>query len=314
MTETLTAQELTTYLLCPRKYEFKHVTGLTGDNRQERNRFQQLLRKAICTGFSEALSNDVDPRVEALKALDEAWDLYADVVNLHSSEQEFTEKTRAEAGIEAYFDVIGTAHLEQIEQAAAIRGSAVVGPDITLTATINGYEVRTNVDYIIATDSQIVGVRLTDTLWGCRVPWENKTQIAESHFERGDYKPEQVGTVLSARITEEALNEYRADGGGAELMYLSVMESTFESADGCVAEIDYRRMGRYLSDTRETIDGGIAWMCENILNESYDPVEVFTEQDYWDGSFRQVLENTCQNCSHAAGCEEAVSREVMFDV
>ncbi|WP_049904054.1 hypothetical protein [Halococcus agarilyticus] len=314
MTNGLTAQELTTYLLCPQKYEFEHVTELTGDTRQERDRFQQLLRKTICTGYSEARSNGVDPRDGAIEALDVAWDLYADAVNLHSSEQESTEKIRAEAGVDAYFDAIGTTHLEQIEQAAAICGSPVIGPDITLTATINGNEVGTNVDYIIATDNQIVGVRLTDTLWGSRVPWENKTEIAKNHLERGDYKPEQVGTVLSARIAEEALNEYSSDGTGAELMYLSVMETTFESADGCDAEIDYRRMGGYLSDTRETIDEAIAWMNDNIADKTYSPVEVFNEQEHWDGSFRQVVENTCQNCSHAAGCEEAVSREMMFDV
>lgn len=314
MTDPYMAQGLTTFLVCPRKYEFEHVTELTGDTRQERDRFQQLLRKAICTGYSKARSNGVDPRDGALEALGVAWDLYTDAVDLHSSEQESTEKTRAEAGIDAYFDAVGTTHLEQIEQAAAICGSPVVGPDITLTATINGNEVGTDVDYIIAADSQIVGVRITDTLWGSRVPWENKTEIAKNHLESGDYKPEQVGTVLSARITEEALNQYGSDGTGAELMYFSVMETTFESADGCDAEIDYRRMGGYLSDTRETIDEAIAWMSENIADETYSPEEVFNEQDHWDGSFRQVVENTCQDCSHAAGCEEAVSREVMFDV
>lgn len=308
------AQELTTFLVCPRKYEFEHVTELTGDTRQDWDRFRQLLRKAICTGYNEARSNGVDPHDAALNALDDAWELYTDTVDLHSSEQESRERTRAEAGIDAYFDEVGTAHLEQIEQAAAICGSPVIGPDITLTATINGNEVATDVDYIIAADSQIVGVRLTDTLWGSRVPWENKTDIAKNHLERGDYKPKQVGTVLSARITEEALNQYGSDGTGAELMYLSVMETTFESGDGCDAEIDYRRMGGYLSDTRETIDEAIAWMSDNIAGETYSPVEVFNEQDHWDGSFRQVVENTCQDCSHAAGCEEAISREVMFDV
>lgn len=314
MTDPYKAQELTTFLVCPRKYEFEYVTELTGDTYQNRDRFRQLLRKAICTGYNEARSNGADPHDAALDALNGAWELYTDAVDLHSSEQEATEKTRAEAGIEAYFDTVGTTHLEQIEQAAAICGSPVVGPDITLTATINGNEIGADVDYIIAADSQIVGVRLTDRLWGSRVPWENKTEIAKKHLGRGAYWPEQVGTVLSARITEEALSQYGSDGTGAELMYLSVMETTFESADGCDTEIDHRRMGRYLSDTRETIDEAIAWMSENIADETYSPEEVFDEQDHWDGSFHQVVENTCQDCSHAAGCEEAISREVMFDV
>ncbi len=314
MTDVFTAEELTTYLLCPRKYQFEHVSGLTGDTRQKWERFRQLLRKAICTGYSEAQSNDADPRDAALDALDMAWELYADALDLHSSEQESTEKTRAEAGIEAYFDAVGTAHLEQIEQAAAICGSPVVGPDITLTAEINGNEVGADVDYIMATDSQIVGVRLTDTLWGCRVPWENKTEIAKNHLRRGDYMPEQVGTVLSARITEEALSQYGSDGSEAELMYLSVMETTYESAEGCHAEIDHRRMGRYLSETRAIVDEAIAWMGENIADEMYSPEDVFDEQTHWDGSFRQVVENTCEDCSHAVGCQEAIRRGVMFDV
>jgi hypothetical protein len=314
VTNVLTVQELTTYLLCPRKFEFEHVTELTGDNLEERGRFQQLLRKTICSGYSEARSNGVNPRDGALEALDIAWEWYAEMVDLHSSEQESTEKTRAEAGIDAYFDAVGTAHLKQINQAAAISGSPVVGPDIRLTAKINGVKVGTDVDYIIAADSRIVAVRLTDTLWGSRVPWENKTEIAKNHLERGDYKPKQVGTVLSARITEEALSQYGSDGTGAELMYLSVVETTFETADGCDAEIDYRRMGRYLTDTRETIDEAIAWVIDSIEDETYTPEVVFDEQDHWDGSFRQVVENTCGDCQYAAGCEEIISQEVMFDV
>jgi hypothetical protein len=249
-----------------------------------------------------------------MEALDTAWDLYADAADHHSSQQESTEKTRAEAGIDAYFDAVGTAHLKQIKQAAAICGSPVVGPDIRLTATINGVEVGTDVDYIIAAESRIIGVRLTDTLWGSSVPWENKTDIAKNHLERGDYKPEQVGTVLSARITEEALSQYGSDGTGAELMYLSVVETTFETADGCDAEIDYRRMGRYLTDTRETIDEAIAWVIDSIEDETYTPEVVFDEQDHWDGSFRQVVENTCGDCQYAAGCEDIIGREVRFDV
>jgi hypothetical protein len=68
VTDTLTAQELTTYLLCPRKYEFEHVTELTGETRRNQDLFRKLLRKAICTGFSEARSTGADPHNAAVSS------------------------------------------------------------------------------------------------------------------------------------------------------------------------------------------------------------------------------------------------------
>lgn len=62
-----------------------------------------------------------------------------------------------------------------------------------------------------------------------------------------------------------------------------------------------------------TIDDAIAWIGENIDDEIHSPEEVFDEQDHWDGSFKQVVENSCRYCSHSAGCQEAIRREVMFD-
>lgn len=314
MTDTLTAQELTTYLLCPRKYEFEHVSGLTGEKRRNQDLFRKLLRKAICTGHSEARSNGTDPHDAALEALDVAWDLYADAADHHSSQQESTEKTRARAGIDAYFDTVGATHLDQIEQAAAICGSPVIGPEITLTTEIQGQQVAVDVDYIIADDSQIVGVRLTDQMWGEQVPYESKDDIAEIHLEQGDYKPEKVGTVIGARIAEAALSQYGDSSTGTELAYLSVMETTFERDGDCQAEIEQRRMGQFLADSRQTVDDAIAWMAENMTDEVYSPEQVFDEQDHWDGEFEQVVENSCRYCSHAAGCQEAIRREVKFNV
>lgn len=314
MTDGLTAQELTTYLKCPRKYEFEHVAELTGDTRRNQDRFRQLLRKAICSGYSEAQSNGADPHDAALRTLDSVWALYADAADHHSSQQESTENDRARAGIDAYFDAVGSTHLDRIEQAAAMCGSPVIGPDITLTAEIQGQQVGVDVDYIMADDSQIVGVRLTDRMWGCKVPYESDDDIAEEHLDQGDYEPEKVGTVIGARITEKALSQYGSSSHGTGLTYLSVMETTFEADGECEAEIEQRPMGQFLADTRQTVDDAIAWMAENITDEVYSPEEVFDQQDHWDGGFEQVVENSCRYCSHAAGCQEAIRREVMFNV
>lgn len=314
MTEPYKAQELTTFLVCPRKYEFEHVAELTGDERRNQNLFRQLIRKAICTGYNDARSNGADPRDAAMEALNSTWRLYANAADHHSSEQESTEKTRAEAGIEAYFDTVGTTHLDWIEQAAAICGEPVVGPDITLTAEIQGQQVGIDVDYITANDSQIVGIRLTDRMWGSKVPYETDNEIAEEHLGQGDYEPEKVGTVIAARIAEKALSQYNSNGTGTEMMYLSVMEDTFETNSECEAVIDRRRMGLFLTDRRQTVDDAIAWMGENISDDQYSPEQVFDEQDHWDGGFDQVVENSCKYCSYAAGCQEAIRREVMFNV
>ncbi len=308
------AQELTTFLVCPRKYEFEHVTELAGETRRNQDLFQKLLRKSICTGYSEAQSNGGDPRDAAMAALYSTWGLYAGATDHHSSQQESTEKTRAEAGIEAYFDAVGTTHLDQIEQAATVCGAPVVGPDITLTAEIQGQQVGVDVDYIMADDSRIVGVRLTDRMWINNVPNESDDEIVEEHLDQGDYEPEKVGSVIAARIAEEALSQYGSNGNGTGLMYLSVMEDTFETDGRCEAVTDRRQMGLFLADRRQTVDDAIAWMVGNIANERYSPEEVFDEQNFWDGDFQQVVENTCRYCSHAAGCQEAIRREVKFDV
>jgi hypothetical protein len=314
VSNSLTAQELTTYLLCPQKYEFEYVAELTSDTRRNQDRFRQLLRKAICTGYSDARSNGTDPRDAAVEALTATWGSYADAVDHHSSQQESTEEIRARAGIEAYFDAVGTTHLDRIEQAAAVCGEPVVGPDITLTAEIQGQQVRVDVDYVMVDDNWIVGVRLTDKMWRSKVPYESDDEIAEDHLEQGDYAPEKVGTVISARIAEEALSQYESNGAEAELRYLSVMEETFETDGECEAVIDRRRMGQFLTDRRRIVDAAIAWMAGNVAEETYNPEEVFDEQDHWDGEFNQVVENSCRHCSYAAGCQEAIRQEVMFDV
>lgn len=314
MTDGLTAQELSTYLLCPRKYEFEHVTGLTGDTQQNQDRFRQLLRKAICTGHSKARKNDADPHDTALEALDSTWELYADATNHHSTQQETTEKARARAGIDAYFDTVGAAHLERIEQAATICGRSVIGPNIILTAEIQGQQVGVNVDYIMAGESQIVGIRLTDRMWGSKVPYESSDDIAENHFDQGEYEPEKVGTVIRARIAEEALSQYMSSDMESELTYLSVLETTFEISGECQAEIEQRPMDQFLVDSRQTIDDAIAWIAGNISDEIYSPEEAFDNQDYWNGSFEQVVENSCKYCPYAAGCQEKIRREVIFDV
>lgn len=314
MTNGFTAQELTTYLLCPRKYEFEYMAELTGDTRRNQDEFRQLLRNAICTGYAGARDTGADPHDAAVEALESEWGVYVEAAEHHSSRQESTEKTRARAGIDAYFDDVGSTHLDRIEQADAVCGSPVLGPDITLTADIQGQQFGVDVDYIMAYDSQIVGVRLTDRMWGSKVPYESKDNIAELHLDQGQYHPEQVGTVIGARIAEEALSQYGSPDIGAELTYLSVMETTFETDGECEAVIEQRPMGQFLTETRQTVDDAIGWMAESIADEAYSPEEVFDEQDHWDGDFEQVVENSCRYCSHAAGCQEAIQREVMFNV
>jgi hypothetical protein len=314
MTNGLSAQELTTFLLCPRKYEIEHESELTGDSQRNQDLFRHLLRQAICTGYSDARNDGTDPHDAAVSALDTTWGLYADAADHHSSQQESTEKTRARAAIDAYFEAVGTTHLDRIEQADSIRDEPVVGPDITLTTEIQGQHVEVNVDYIMADDSQIVGVRLTDRMWGSKVPYETDDELLEEHLDQGNYQPEKVGTVIAARIAEAALSQYGSSETGTELMYLSLMEELFETDGECEAVINRRRMGQFLTDSRQIVDDAIAWMGENITDAQFSPEQVFDEQDHWDGTFEQVVENSCRYCSYAAGCQEIIRREVMFDV
>ncbi len=308
------ADELTTYLGCPRKYEFKHVLELTGETQQNRDAFRKLLREVICTGYNTARQTDREPRKGAHEALESLWKSYVETADHHSRRQESTEKARAEAGLEAYFETVGPTHLDGIERAAELCERSVVGPDLTLSTTIQETQVSVTVDYIMAHGGSLVAVRLTDQLWASRVPYASDSEIAQEHLEQGLYAPQKVGTVIGARIAEQALGEYVADGTGTELMYLSVLEETFETDGDCEAVTDQQRMGEFLTESRQTIDDAIVWMAENIAAGNYDPVDVFDEQSHWDGSFEQVVENSCQYCPYAVGCQEAIRREVMFNV
>lgn len=314
MTDPVHVDELATYLACPRQYEFTYVTELAGDERRTRDEFRRLLRTAITTGLDAALDSSADPRDTAVSALDSEWDAYRDSTEHHSAHQETTEKNRARAAIDAYFDTVGEEHLAGIERAADLCDIPIVGPDIELSATIDGYPLTVDVDYVMVDAGRVAGVRLTDSMWGSWVPWASSTDIVMEHFTQAEYRPRQVGTVFAARVAEEALNRFGGDGTGAELAYLGVMETTFETDDGCEAELELRWMGDYLEDARSDVDDALAWLCSNLGDELYSPEAVFDEQDHWNGSFELVLEHECRRCSYASGCQEAIRQDVMFNV
>lgn len=313
MTDSVAVEELVTYLVCPRQYEFECVSALTGDDHRDGAAFRQILRETITAGISSGLEGD-DPYEAAVSALDAAWDDYAEDIGHHSEQQEEAERNRARAAVDAYFDGVGRDHLDGVAEADDLCDFSVVGPDARLSAVIDGHRLTVDVDYVAVDRGRLAGVRLTDTFWGSSVPYANSTDILTDHFEQAEYRPRQVGAVLAARVVEEALADYGGDGVGAEFGYLSVMQTVFENADGCEAETDVRWMGDYLANDRDSVDDAIAWLCGNLQDEVYSPVALFDEQDHWSGSFELVSEYECRRCSYVAGCQEAIREDVMFNV
>lgn len=314
MSDPIHVEELATYLACPRQYEFEFISELKGNERRNQEEFRQMLRDSICTGLAFGLNSEEDPHEVAQSSLDSHWDSYVDDIDYHSDHQVAMEKNRAEAAVAAYFDSVGEVHLDRIEQADDQYDIQVVGPDISLTSSINGQQLLVDVDYLMADSHRVTAVRLSDTNWGSRIPWENKTEVVADHINDGEYRPRMVGTVFGARVVEEALDALGGDGTVGEMQYLSVMETTFESAEGCEAQIDTRPMRPYLEDSRRDIDDAISWLCSNMGDTEYWPKAVFDEQDYWSGSFEQVVENECRYCSYVSGCQETIRREVQFNV
>ncbi|WP_137289118.1 PD-(D/E)XK nuclease family protein [Natronorubrum halophilum] len=331
----LSAAGLTTYLTCPRRYEFARVHGLEGDDDETAiDDRVALLRTAICDALRRGTTDEtslVDAARERLEAL---WADHDE--RFHSLAQRRHERRVLEATLEAYAERVGIDHAAGIDRLAAdATDGELVGPGLPLSSSVSvpgedaTVTIDASVDYVYADGSSIVGVRFVPTLAPLgllryRSDWEGA--VAEEFTDHFDpdtetFEPAFVGTLFETAVVIDGLRnrcdrlglEGRtcryvqiplADRSGTSVNWVrETVEASLETVDLTEPYLDHHTYGMTHEHRNRTVDDRLAAVVARLSERAFDPT------DRWD----DISNTVCPTCEYTVCCQDHLAQEVRFD-
>lgn len=331
MSERVAAEDLETYLRCPRRYEFAHVQGLEVDEDAPERRRLEPIRAAICGALHSGRTEPDDLEDAGLERLEERWADYDE--RFHSSEQREHERRVLEAAVSAYVETVGPDHAAGIASLQAETDGAVVGPGLPLSASIDcadevAVEATATVDYLYGDGSSLVGVRFVPTtaslgLLRYRSAWEGDVaSLFVEHFDpdADRFEPGPVAALFETAIVLEGLRELRehlalphrtcryvqiplVDRSSVRVDWVrGTVEAGVDPVDLTDVYVDQQTFRKTHQHRNETVDARLA-----------RTLSALSAGEFGLGSRRErIVESACPSCAYAVCCEDHLEREVRF--
>lgn len=292
MSEPIAIDELTTYLACPRQYEYRYRLDIARDPAiQAHERALAAVRDAITAGLVH--SGTVEDRIdEALSRLDEAA-IDDKAVSVDCRE-----------AVRSYLDRYGDSH-----------GTEVYAGDETTTLGLGGREIDCPIDAIVSIDDQPVVLQYRFDVDD--VAFDGARNTIAKHTGDNMYIPGPAGSVLRAVATMEALatdDRFATDGTPAGnspvgFAYVGLTQTVRPSVPtaGDTSEIEIIPEIRRLDAAYEAERDAALSLLDNLITwlsaQAYDPADRFDD----------IRKTVCGGCSYTGMCSPYINAEVRFE-
>lgn len=292
MSPTVTAAEINTHVVCPRQYEYEHLSSISPRRSHPsiaREQRRRLLRDAIVAGLDSDCSS-LDGRIDAARErLDEDWNASSYTI---PAEKRYDRSIVYEA-IDAYFERWGSQHVANL-----------AATNETLCYTHDGITYSVRVDALIETDRGPLALRYLPTLHGIRKSWADPS-IPD--YRRGTHKyRQQIASLMTAAIAIRSLRSRYGIESSVDFAYVGLMQgarSSYEDGDGVTVDPELRRLGSQYQNESSAVADLLAAKAGTILNSDTEP----------DASHREsILENACDRCPYQHACPEFIESELSF--
>ncbi|WP_323171293.1 hypothetical protein [Natrialba sp. PRR66] len=304
-TTTITATELATHLVCPRRYEFRFERPLSareGSHDRVRARRRELLRRPIIAGLradGDAAADRVDA---ALERFDRHW--HSSRESYLADEQEQYDEEAVAAAIEAYFSNGGHDHAERL-----------VDADTTLGYERDGIRYEAAVDAVVERDQGYLAIRYVPDLTGIlHVSWSDSH--VRDFLDGRKYYPRQIGSFVRAGVAIRGLKAefgidlpcdfaYVAPLAESRPAYEFASESGSESASepGVHVDIAHRHFEDAYEEERLDLVELIGDRAAAIRAGETDPRE---------RRFDEITATACEYCAYRDACPDHLAAEVSF--
>lgn len=320
-------EQLSTYLACPRRYEYEHHLGIRGDPGVAAAKRQlDRARERIVRGLEKAGPLSSGPRTADRGRVDDsgnndgAGDLgeSGGAGDLGSDDRtdSFTARIRRLA-VRQYLDRYGDEH-----------GQSLLAGRRTFEYETEAATVVCPVDAIVEIDDRPVALRYRWSLDG--VDYPGPSGVVQRHASGRKHYPRRAGSVLAASATIEAMRA-ATNGDGTEEQTAEGIpdDSTTGSTPGFAyvgltdsvrpgtadrendsgpdrrsieVNVSIRRLDDHYEEERDQSLGVLEELTRAISDRAFEP------NDRWE----EILERECDRCPYAVMCADYVNHEVRF--
>ena len=291
----ITAEEVASYLVCPRQYEFEH-TRLISPRSSHRDVVWEARRELLATAIIAGLTADVDSSEEraavGTAAITDRWSATSSAYL--TAAQETFDKTAVESAIAAYFDGIGSTHADNLVEA-----------DTVLSNSLNGVTYEVNVDAVVHHDGRHRAIRFVPDLTGVHPSWK-EDGIVQEYRTRQAFYPRQVGHLVRAGTAIRGLMTEHGLDSNPEFEYVSLLSGVkpdYSDGGRPAVTVESRSFSGIHDSERADLRGLLDDTAPKILADG---------NRIPDSDFESIREQCCEYCPYRDACPEYIESAVSF--
>lgn len=307
MTDRVSPSRLTTYLTCPRQFEYNYIHDLDGTDRSDLERYfnrGQVLDTALQRTAGEVDQETNDHRVQDLarEHFADCWAQKTDLDTYPSPAAYEYDRQISAAAIDDYLDP-GTSGdgLEHIRRS--------VGTEVHIEwvddelGAMHGYA-----DNVVKTRDGLLIIDYKASYSGRRFPNKNGSDLTKQVVGKGHY-PSRLKKWLQIEMYCTGITEHELYTPGDEIRFMFYgligSKSRTPTEDGYTVDVEgkdwemtdlYRENSdKFRALVRDSIDG--------IRAGEFDPTG-----ERWE----LIQEEACQDCDYRVACGDYIAEEVEF--
>lgn len=308
MTNRVSPSSLTTYLTCPRQYEFNYEHELAGQDRPELERYfnRGMVLDTALQRTADEVDTNTDPdqiRERARKHFEDCWDEMTELETYPSPASQAYDRQLSKAAIEAYLnpatDGDGIKHLQRS-----------VGTEVHLEwvdeefGPMHGYA-----DNVVQTDDGLLIIDYKASYSGRRFPNKNGSDLSKQIAGKKHY-PKRLKKWLQIEMycTGIKAHELYTEGDEIRFLFYGLIDSKDRTPtpDGYTVSVDGKgwEMTDLYQDNLEKFRQLVERSVEGIRSAAFDPTG-----DRWE----LIKDEACEDCDFRQACGDVIAEEVRFE-
>lgn len=293
MTPTVSADEIASYVVCPRQCEFKYrrqISRSEGDPDRIREERLELLREAVFAGLTADVANQSARVGVATDKIEEMWSS----ASYDAPAQETYDKSVVKAAIREYFERMGHDHAENL-----------IGTEVTVTHTRSEIEFAETIDVLVERDQGKLAYNLRPTLKGVLQVSFSDQHLQEFLRKESNYR-RQIATLVRAAVAIFGLRDEYGLSPQIHFQYVSLLEASspnYEAGSGVNVTTDVRRFTTAVTNESSALRDYLESCGEAIVAGGMMPD---------DDELQRIIDRSCNYCSYQRACPEHIESQVSF--